>query len=82
MKRVIKLLAVTFILALSIFSYAYVYSDVSNQTVIAKGPVGSETNSGEISENERTLLLPESKIIQYISDKALDLFSSVISLDN
>ncbi|TVR77658.1 MAG: hypothetical protein EA409_11470 [Saprospirales bacterium] len=82
MKRFIKLLAVSFILALSVFSYAYVNTDVSNNKVAFTGQNNVELSQGEVSDSERTLLLPESKIIQYISEKAIDLFSSVITLDN
>nr|MBS0036812.1 hypothetical protein [Saprospiraceae bacterium] len=80
MKKRFKLGIITGVLALSLFSFVYVQSTVSpfnlNQNIQQ-----TELSYSESNEAESKSLLPETKIIEFLADKASSLFSSIVNKD-
>lgn len=70
----------TGVLALSLFSFVYVQSNESPFN-LTQNIQQTELSYPESNEAESKSLLPETKIIEFLADRASSLFSSIVNKD-
>jgi len=78
MKKFVKIIAVCFILALSVGSYVYVHTDIVQSREFSMNQTTVEVTDYDLNETQSQKLLPETRIIEFLAEKVSDLFASVV----
>lgn len=78
MKKFTKIIAVCFILTLSVGSYLYVHTDIVDSSDFSMNQSSVEVADYDLNENQGQNLLPETRIIEFLAEKVSDLFASVV----
>lgn len=78
MKKFAKIIAICFILAMSVGSYVYVHTDIVQNSEFSINQSSVELADYDLNETQSQKLLPETRIIEFLAEKVSDLFSSVV----